>query len=79
MITVNTHEAKTGFSSLLKKVEEDNETIIVCRNGHPIAEIHAVSKATAIALPAVDKKLAVKLMYDPTEPLDAEDLPDDCR
>ena len=79
MITVNTHEAKTAFSSLLKKVEQENETILVCRNGHPIATIQAAARKAAETLPPADPKLAAKLFYNPIEPLDEEDLPEDCR
>ena len=77
MITVNTHEAKTRFSSLLKKVEDENETVIVCRNGHPIAKIHAVPKPKTAALPEPESKLAAELQYDPTQPLESDELPED--
>jgi prevent-host-death family protein len=39
MISVNTHEAKTRLSELLAKVESNHETIVICRNGMPIAEL----------------------------------------
>jgi len=78
MITVNTHEAKTRFSSLLGAVEKDGETILVCRSGHPVAKIYSVFKNPKKGLPKPNKKLAVKLKYDPTEPLDEEDLPQVC-
>ncbi|HBM15816.1 MAG TPA: prevent-host-death protein [Lentisphaeria bacterium] len=78
MITVNTHEAKTRFSTLLGAVEKDGETILVCRSGHPVAEIHSVLKKAKKGLPKPNKKLAVKLKYNPTEPLDEEDLPQGC-
>jgi antitoxin (DNA-binding transcriptional repressor) of toxin-antitoxin stability system len=79
MISVNTHDAKTRFSALLVAVERDGETVLVCRNGHPVAEIHAVARKRASALPTPDARLAAALNYDPTEPLDAEDLPEDLR
>ncbi len=79
MITVNTHDAKTNFSSLLRSVEIDSETILVCRNGHPIAEIHPLSKHKKKGLPVPDMALSLNINYDPTEPLDNEDLPEDCK
>ncbi len=79
MITVNTHKAKTHFSSLLEKLEKDGETILVCRNGHPVAEIHAVPKAGKRGLPKPSAKLAAIIKYDPTEPLDEDELPEDFR
>jgi len=39
MIAVNTHEAKTKLSELLFKVEKKHETIVICRNGTPVAEL----------------------------------------
>lgn len=76
MITVNTHEAKTNFSSLMRSVEKDMETVLVCRNGHPIAKINPLDKPGKKGLPAINPKLALKINYDPTEPLDREDLPE---
>ncbi len=76
MITVNTHEAKTHFSKLLGSVEKEGETVLVCRNGHPIAELHSIYKSVKQGLPKPDSKLAAILKYDPTEPLDFDDLPE---
>ena len=39
MITANMHEAKSRLSALVKAVEEDGETVILCRNGKEVAEI----------------------------------------
>jgi len=41
MMTVNTHEAKTRLSELLQKIEKKNETVVICRNGHPVAEVRS--------------------------------------
>lgn len=38
MATVNTHEAKTHLSELLRRVEEGEE-IVIARNGKPIARL----------------------------------------
>jgi antitoxin (DNA-binding transcriptional repressor) of toxin-antitoxin stability system len=43
MRTVNVHEAKTTLSALLVEVEEKGETVIICRNGKPVAELRAVT------------------------------------
>ena len=79
MITVNTHDAKTNFSSLLHSVEVNSETILVCRNGHPIAEIHPLVKPKKKGLPVPESTLSLHINYDPTEPLDNEDLPEICK
>jgi prevent-host-death family protein len=39
MISVNTHQAKTHLSELLAKVESAHETVVICRNGKPVAEM----------------------------------------
>ncbi len=80
MLTVNIHEAKTKLSALLAKVENENETILVCRNGKPVADI----------VPHVKKKLQFPLKPHPTlggliincdltAPLTDDEWPEDCR
>ncbi len=70
---VNVHEAKTNFSSLLARVEDKNEAIIICRNGEPVADLvpHKRRSRTK-AHPELSK---IKLSYDPTEPLSSEEWP----
>lgn len=63
MITVNTHEAKTNLSSLLAQIEENHETIRVCRNGKPIADIIPIKKALD-PLKQHKKLMGVKIKYD---------------
>jgi len=45
MIWVNTFEAKTRLSELLKQVEETGERVLVCRNGKPVAELRPIETA----------------------------------
>jgi len=45
---VNVHEAKTTLSRLLDEVER-GETVIIARNGRPIAELTALTKPTLAA------------------------------
>lgn len=45
---VNVHEAKTTLSRLLEEVER-GETIVIARNGRPVAELHAVARPTMAA------------------------------
>lgn len=47
MSNVNTHEAKTNLSVLVKAVEERGETVILQRYGKPVAEIHAYGACNA--------------------------------
>jgi antitoxin (DNA-binding transcriptional repressor) of toxin-antitoxin stability system len=44
MITVNTHEAKTRLSGVVKAVEERNEVVVPCRDNREFAEIRARSR-----------------------------------
>jgi prevent-host-death family protein len=45
MRTVNVHEAKSTLSRLLEEVER-GETIVIARNGQPVAELTAIAKPT---------------------------------
>ena len=73
MKTVNVHEAKTNFSSLLARVEEKSEAIVICRNGEPVADLvpHKPANRTK-AHPELSK---IKISYDPTESLAADEWP----
>jgi prevent-host-death family protein len=43
-VQVNVHEAKSQLSRLLELVEE-GETVVIARNGQPVAELVAARKA----------------------------------
>ena len=73
MTKLNIHEAKTHLSRYLKKVQE-GETIILCKNGEPVAQI--------IPLPSKGHKRLIGLLKGkikvPPEffgPLTDEDFP----
>lgn len=44
MTTVSIHEAKTHLSSLVARVEDRHEHIIICRYGHAVAELQPIQK-----------------------------------
>ena len=48
MKTVNVHEAKSTLSRLLEEVER-GETVVIARNGRPVAELTAIAKPTLAA------------------------------
>lgn len=76
MISVNTHEAKTHLSELLLKVEKKHETVLICRNGVPVAELSAWNKNRKKNPLEQNKRLKnIKFYEDPTLPLDFEDWP----
>ncbi len=78
MIIVNTHEAKTRLSALLVGVEERGETVIICRNGKPVAELRAVPSKSIDPL-RIHPELAGRILYDPTEAATEDDWPEDAR
>ncbi len=81
MITVNMHEAKTRLSKLVKAVEEKGETVVVCRHGKPVAELSkpASSGRRFNRLKAHPKLSRIQINYDPTEPLQPEEWPEELR
>ena len=74
MVTVNTHEAKTKLSELIAKVEEDQETVVICRNGKPVAELIPWKR---VKNPLKQNSRLKKVIFneDPSLPLDENDWP----
>ena len=65
MKTVNVHEAKTNFSSLLATVEDSGGSFVICRNGEPVADLVPHRRASRIKIhPTLSR---IKIKYDPTE------------
>ena len=81
VITVNMHEAKTRLSELVKAVEERNETVVLCRDGRPVAEIRRRGTQRATRRLTPDPRFQVVLTpgYDPAEPLTDDEWPDASR
>jgi prevent-host-death family protein len=77
MKTVNIHEAKTNFSSLLAKLEADSQTIVICRNGEPVADLVPHRRINRLKIHPVLSK--IKIAYDPTEPLSNDEWPEAAR
>lgn len=75
MIRINTHEAKTRLSELLAKVEEEHESVVICRNGKPVAEMIPYRKINDPLLQSAE--LAGVIFHeDPVLPLDENDWPE---
>ena len=73
MIKVNIAEAKTHFSHYIDSVEQQGETIVVCRSNVPIAEIRPVPQSPAELRPVgIDRGMTLPQSF--FEPL-PEDLP----
>jgi antitoxin (DNA-binding transcriptional repressor) of toxin-antitoxin stability system len=74
------HEAKSRLSELVKAVEDEHETIVLCRAGNPVAEIKAITPKKGNRLkqnPAL--KVKFRKDFDPTEPASEEDWPTSAR
>lgn len=79
MKLVNVYEAKTHLSSLLDEVNEKEETIRICRNGRPVADLKPVEKVIRNGLlkhPLLSKG---KINYDPREGIEEESWPTEFR
>ena len=77
MKTVNVHDAKSNFSSLLAKLEADSETIVLCRNDEPVADLVPHQRVNRTKThPALSK---IKICYDPVEPLSTPEWPEAAR
>lgn len=70
MKSVSTHEAKTHLSRILDEVAE-GEVYVITRNGKPIAELRGRSRAKRSEQHPVLSR--IKIHYDPTEELSAEE------
>ena len=83
MIRVNTREAKSRLSELVKAVETEGEIVILQRNGVPVAEIRALSSSAPLDRTRIapDPTLRVELVpgYDPAEPLAEDEWPSELR
>ena len=76
MVVVNTHEAKTRLSELLRLVEERSERIRVRRNGKPVAEIGPITAPDRDPLVPNPRLAGVVFHEDPVAPLADDDWPD---
>ena len=79
MKSVNIHEAKTRLSAMLAKVESEGESFLICRYGRPVGELRPAPRHGGRDPLAIHPELAGKILYDPTEPADQTEWPEDCR
>jgi prevent-host-death family protein len=73
MRTLNVHEAKTRLSEVLKEVEKEGQTFVICRNGKPVA--HLVPHRVSDRLSAHPTMSRIRIDYDPIEPLSEDEWP----
>lgn len=70
---LNIHEAKTKLSTVLAEIEKTGETVLICRNGKPIAELSPVKKSVGLRLSKHPIMSKIKINYDPTEDMSEEE------
>ncbi len=75
------HKAKTCLSRLVKAVEQRGETVIVQRNGKPVAHILTAEESPIRHDLTPDPRSAVRLApnYDTAQPLSDKQWQPDCR
>lgn len=69
---VNIHDAKTHLSKYLGQVEDDSETIVICRNGKPVAQLTGYHSPKKRVLGALKGKITIADDFDEL-PADFED------
>ena len=79
MKAINIHEAKTRLSALLAKVEKDGESFLICRYGRPVGELRPAARHAGRDPLLIHPELAGSILYDPTEPADENEWPEECR
>jgi len=66
---LNIHEAKTRLSAVLMQIEKTGESVVICRNGKPVAELGPVKQRCGNRLKKHPEMSKIKINYDPTEVL----------
>ena len=77
MKIVNIHEAKTTLSALLAEVEATGEKVLICRHGKPVADLVPHRQRSRLEPHPVMSK--IRIDYDPTAPLAADEWPESHR
>ncbi|MFA6012638.1 MAG: type II toxin-antitoxin system Phd/YefM family antitoxin [Desulfobacteraceae bacterium] len=63
----NIHEAKTNLSAILAQIEKDGRTVLICRNGTPVAELAPIKKNVGSRLLKHPLMSNIRINYDPVE------------
>ena len=79
VISINIYEAKTQLSRLVAAVETRGETVILCRNGTPVADLVPHHKGRYVTLEPDPALRGARYTGDPTAALGAEEWPEELR
>jgi prevent-host-death family protein len=77
MKIVTVDEAQTQLPALLAAVEATGEPVMICRQGTPVADL--VPHRTRSRLLPHPVMQRIRMDYDPTEPLTADEWPEQHR
>jgi len=75
MLLFNIHDAKSSLSGIVANVETRHETVTLCRNGKPVAQIVPIEPLGS-PLKHSPKLGKIKFQYNPVEPLTADEWPE---
>jgi antitoxin (DNA-binding transcriptional repressor) of toxin-antitoxin stability system len=70
---INIHEAKTKLSAVLAEIEKTGNSVLICRNGMPVAELGPVKKHGGGRLGKHPVMSKIRVDYDPIEALESEE------
>ena len=78
MISANLSEAKSRLVTLVRAVEEEGETVVLCRDGVEVAEIRPLPQKKHLLrnlVPSPSLAVSFSPGYDPTEALTEDEWP----
>ncbi len=61
---INIHDAKTNLSKYLSQLQASSETIVICKNGEPIAQLTAYQKPNKRILGLWKGKVKISSDFD---------------
>ena len=77
MKIVTIDEAQTQLPALVAEVEATGEPVLICHHGKPVADL--VPHRTRSRLVPHPVMQQIRIDYDPTEPLTADEWPEQSR
>lgn len=79
MKSVSVDQGAVDFLGLLAELERNPETIVFFRGGKPIAHLSPHRAGRKDRLTPHPEMSKIKIHYDPTEPMDETEWPEDSR
>ncbi len=79
MKTISLDQETVDLQGLLAEMEQNPESIVFLREGKPIAHLFPSYSAEKDRLTPHPKMRRIQIHYDPTEPMDEIEWPEDLR